>query len=57
MISVMILKMGKHSDFCLSFFQIVGARRDFTVVIKVPEYFNLKVYMVLGDAVSKFLGP
>ena len=51
MISMVIFKMGKHSDFCLSFFQIVGARRDFTAVIKVTEYFNLRVYMVLGEAV------
>ena len=30
MISVLLFKMGKHNDFHLSFFQIVGAWRDFT---------------------------
>ena len=51
MISVILFKMGKHSDFHLSFLQIVGACRDFTVVTKLMK--NLRVYMVLGDAVSK----
>ena len=32
--------MGKHTDFCLSFYQIVGALRDFTVVIKLIENFK-----------------
>ena len=40
MISVILFKMGKHSDFYLSFFQIVGAWRDFTVVIKLIENFK-----------------
>ena len=40
MISVILFKMGKHSDFYLSFFQIVGARWDFTVVIKLTENFK-----------------
>ena len=31
---MILFKMGKHSDFQLSFFQIVGAW-DFTVVAKV----------------------
>ena len=39
MISVILFKMGKHSDFHLSFFQIADAWRDFAVV--------------LGDAVSQ----
>ena len=51
MISVMLFKMGKHCDFHLNFFQIVGARRNFTVVTKLMKHF--KSYMVLGDAVSK----
>ena len=51
MISVMLFKMGKHCDFHLNFFQIVGARRNFTVVTKLMK--NFKSYMVLGDAVSK----
>ena len=53
MISVILFKMGKHGDFYLSFFQIVGAWRDCTVVIKLLESF-LRVYMVSGDAVSKY---
>ena len=32
--------MGKQSDFHLSFFQIVGAWRDFKVVIKLIENFK-----------------
>ena len=32
--------MGKHSDFHLSFFQIAGARRDFTVVTKLMKNFK-----------------
>ena len=51
MISVILFKMGKHRDFHLSLFQIVGASRDFTVGTKLTK--NLRVYMVLGDAVSK----
>ena len=31
---------GKHSDFHLSFFQIVGACRDFTVVTKLIKNFK-----------------
>ena len=46
MISVILFKMGKHSDFYFSFFQIVGAWRDFTVVLKLIE--NLGVHMVFG---------
>ena len=48
---MILYKMGKHSDFHLSFFQIVGAWWVFTVVTKLIKY--LRVYMVLGDAVSK----
>ena len=40
MISVKLFKMGKHSNFHLSFFQIVGARRDFTVVTKLMKNFK-----------------
>ena len=50
---MILFKMGKHGDFYLSFFQIVGAWRDCAVVIKLLESF-LRVYMVLGDAVSKY---
>ena len=32
--------MGKHSDLRLSFFQIVGAGRDFTVFTKLITNFN-----------------
>ena len=32
--------MGKHSDFNLSFFQIVSASRDFTVVTKLIKNFK-----------------
>ena len=40
MISVILFKMGKHSDFHLSFFQIVGAWRDFRVVTKLMKKFK-----------------
>ena len=40
MISVILFKMGKHSDFHLSFFQIVGSWRDFTVVTKLIKNFK-----------------
>ena len=40
MISVILFKMGKHGDFHLSFFQIVGAWRDFTVVTKLIKNFK-----------------
>ena len=40
MISVILFKMDKHSDFNLSFFQIVGAWQDFTVVIKLIKNFK-----------------
>ena len=32
--------MGKRSDFHLSFFQTVGASRDFTVVTKLMKHFK-----------------
>ena len=35
MISVKLFKMEKHSDFHLGFFQIVGAWRDFAVVVQI----------------------
>ena len=40
MISVILFKMGKHSDFHLSFFQIVSAWRDFTVVTNLMKNFK-----------------
>ena len=40
MISVILFEMGKHSDFRLSFFQIVGAWRDCTVVTKLMKNFK-----------------
>ena len=40
MISVILFEMGKHSDFHLSFFQIVGAWRDFTIVTKLMKKFK-----------------
>ena len=51
MISVILFKTGKHSDFYLSFFQIVGGWRDFTVVIKLIE--NFQSIFGFGDAVWK----
>ena len=39
-ISMIPFKMGKHSDFHLSFFQIVGAWRDLTVVTKLMKNFK-----------------
>ena len=51
MISVVLFKMGKHCGFHLSFFQIVGAWRDFTFVKKLIKI--SRVYMVLGDTVSQ----
>ena len=40
MISVILLKMGKHMRFYLSFFQMVGKLRDFTVVTKLIKNFK-----------------
>ena len=40
MISAIVFKMGKHSDFHLSFFQIEVAWRDFTVVTKLMKNFK-----------------
>ena len=40
MISVIVFKMGKHSDFQLSFFRIEVACRDFTVVTKLMKNFK-----------------
>ena len=51
MISVIVFKMVKHSDFHLSFFQIEVAWRDFTVVTKRMK--NFKSLYGLGDTVSK----
>ena len=41
MISVILFKIGKHSDIHLSFIQIVGAWRDFTGVTKMMKNFFL----------------
>ena len=40
MISVIFFKMGKHSDFHLSVFQIVVAWRDFSVFTKLMKNFK-----------------
>ena len=40
MISVILFKMSKQSDFHLIFFQIKGARQDFTVVTKLIKNFK-----------------
>ena len=40
MISVIIFKMGNHSDFHLSFFQTEVTWRDFTVVTKLMKNFK-----------------
>ena len=37
MISAILLKMGKHNDFYLSFFQIVGPCQNFTFVSKLRK--------------------
>ena len=48
MISVILFKMGKHGDFHRSFFQLYVV----TKLIKKKNY-NNRVYVVLGDALSK----
>ena len=48
MISVIVFKMGKHSDFHLSFFQIEGAGRDFTVVTKLMKNFKSLSGAIIG---------
>ena len=40
MISVILFKMSKHSEFHLIFFQIEGAWQDFTVVTKLIKNFK-----------------
>ena len=40
MISVIVFKMGKHSDFHLSFFQTEVTWRDFIVVTKLMKNFK-----------------
>ena len=40
MISVILFKMSKHSDFHLIFFQIEGAWQDFTVATKLIKNFK-----------------
>ena len=51
MISVILFKMSKHSDFHLIFFQIEGARQDFTVVTKLIK--NFKSLYGFGGHFSK----
>ena len=55
--SVILFKMGKHSDFHLSFFQVVSAWRNFAVVTKLIKK-NKTIYVFFffffffpGDAV------
>ena len=40
MISLILFKMSKHSEFHLIFFQIEGAWQDFTVVTKLTKKFK-----------------
>ena len=40
MISVVLFKMSKHSDFHLIFFQIEGAWQDFTLITKLMKNFK-----------------
>ena len=47
---MILLKMGKHSDFHLNFFQSLGAM-EFYSCHKMME--NFKSYMIFRDAVSK----
>ena len=51
MISVILFKLGKHSDFYLSFFQIVGAWQDFTVATKLMK--NIKSLYGFGGRCLK----
>ena len=51
MMSLVLFKMGKHSGFHLSFFQIVGAWRDFTVVTKLIK--NIKSLYGFGGRCLK----
>ena len=51
MISLILFKMGEQSDFHHSFFQIVGAWRDFTVVTKMMK--NLKSFYGFGGRCVK----
>ena len=52
MISVILFKMSKHSDFHLIFFQIEGAWQDFTVVTKLIK--NFKSLYGFGDVCMDF---
>ena len=51
MISLVLFKMDKQSDFHLSFFQIVGAWRDLTVVTKLMK--NFKSFRGFGESCFK----
>ena len=44
MISMILFKMGKHSNFDLSFFQLLGAWQHFTVVTKLVKNFKSLIY-------------
>ena len=49
MISVRLFKMGKQSDFHLSFFQIVGAWRDFTLFKTGKQSdFHFSFFQIVG---------
>ena len=52
MISVIFLKMGKHSNFQISSFQVVDVWRILQFNRKNEKYFK-EFIMVLGDAVTK----
>ena len=45
--------MGKHSSVRISSFQVVDAWRILQFGRKIDKYFKNRVYMVLGDAVTK----
>ena len=50
-ISMIFLKMGKHSNFRISSFQVVDARRILQFQRKTEKF--QRVFMVFGDAVTK----
>ena len=54
MISVILFKMSKHSDFHLIFFQIEGAWQDFTVVRKLIKNFK-SLYGLGGRLLETFV--
>ncbi len=54
MIFVIFFKMGKHGDFHLSFFQIMGLWQDFAAITKWIKI--LRVNKVLGDSSWRLYG-